>query len=101
MDSIEAVTSVLVLVLGVVSLVAICIGVLSLFGAVRMSRCNRCGHLWLTSADEALLSCAYCRHEQLLHPITALHHAHPHNVAANLVSRHRHEAGASGRRRLR
>ena len=89
MDAIEVVTSVLVLLLGIVSVAAAYIGILGLFGAARMSRCARCGHLGLTSATEPLRTCPYCRHEQLLHPIVAFHHAHPGRASTNLLSRSR------------
>jgi hypothetical protein len=71
--TIEIVLAVLIGVLAVVTLLAAYVGVLGLTGADVLERCPRCRHLWLRLA--AADGCGYCRHDRLLHPMWALHHA--------------------------
>jgi late competence protein required for DNA uptake (superfamily II DNA/RNA helicase) len=73
---IEVLTAILVAALGLASLVAAYIGLLSLAGAVRQARCQRCGHLAVTSASGSPGGCIYCRHDHLMHPIRTLRPAH-------------------------
>ncbi|MEO9109435.1 MAG: hypothetical protein ABI368_04380 [Jatrophihabitantaceae bacterium] len=67
--------AVLVVPLFLVMLASDYIGLLGIVGAVRLARCDHCGHFGLTAAREELQTCARCRHERLLHPLVALHHA--------------------------
>ena len=53
------------------------IGSLALIGAVRLIRCDRCGHLTVVSARVAS-TCAWCRHDYVTHPLQALHEHAPH-----------------------
>lgn len=69
---VEILTAVLVAALGVASLIAAYIGLLSLSGAVRQARCQRCGHLAVTSGSALPGGCIYCRHGHLMHPIRTL-----------------------------
>ena len=73
---VELVGVLLVAGLFVVGTVALWVGLLGVLGAVRLVRCDRCGRLGITSASEPLVTCSRCRHDHLLHPITALHQAH-------------------------
>ncbi|MGH9046356.1 MAG: hypothetical protein ACRDVW_03475 [Acidimicrobiales bacterium] len=59
----------------VVAVAAFWIGLLGIFGAVRFIRCAKCGHLGLTSSSGPLQACVRCRHDHVLHPVLAVHHA--------------------------
>ena len=73
MTVVDVLTAALVLVLGIVTMMAIYIGIMGMLGVTRLTRCDTCGHLGVTPADEPLLTCTYCRHERLLHPVHAMH----------------------------
>lgn len=71
----------LVLALGVVTTLALYLGLLGTLGAVRLVRCATCGHWGWTSTTKPLRTCSFCRHDHLFHPIlTAQHFAHAHHL---------------------
>jgi DNA-directed RNA polymerase subunit RPC12/RpoP len=74
---VEAVTMALVIALAVATLIAAYIGLLGISGALRLARCDRCGHLVVTATGAPPGACAYCRHDRLMHPLHAIYH--PHN----------------------
>jgi len=75
---VEVLAGVLAGILALATLLALYGGLLGVFGVViRFVRCDRCGHLGMTSAAEPLRACARCRHGRLLHPLWALHHSDP------------------------
>jgi hypothetical protein len=73
---IEVLTGVLVAVSVVVMAVALYVGLLGALGFIRLVRCDRCGHLGMTTAAAPLRACGRCRHGRLLHPLVSLHHAY-------------------------
>lgn len=74
--ALEILTSLLVVVLAVATVYAAIVGLLGSTGALRLLRCERCAHLVITSGFRAPGTCGYCRHDRLLHPFYARHHAH-------------------------
>jgi hypothetical protein len=73
---VEILVVVLSTLLFIVVVAALWVGLLGVIGAVQFARCDRCGHLGLTSASEPLRACIRCRHGRLLHPVVAVHHGH-------------------------
>jgi hypothetical protein len=73
---VEVLVVVLIVGLGVVTTIAAYVGLLGMVDAARVVRCDRCGHLGLTSTGRPLRTCAYCQHGRLLHPLYTLHHVH-------------------------
>lgn len=73
---VEVLTAVLVALLFFAVIAALWVGFLAVLGAVRFARCDRCGHLGLTSQSERLRACARCRHGRLLHPVVSVRHSH-------------------------
>jgi hypothetical protein len=71
---IEVLVGMLVFALGVTATAMLYFGLLAAMGAVRLVRCDHCGHLGATTPGAPLRSCPYCRHGWLLHPLHALHH---------------------------
>lgn len=87
---IEIFTVLLVLVLAVAMAAAMYIGLGGILGVTRVVRCDRCGHMGLTSASKPLQSCLRCRHGSI-HPFYALHRvhtAHEHARQEHLGSSH-------------
>jgi hypothetical protein len=77
--AIEILIGVLVAVLALATVAAAYLGLAGITGVIRFGRCEHCGRLGVTSAEEHLQSCMNCRHERILHPILVLHrswHAH-------------------------
>lgn len=74
MTFVEALAGVLVLALALVMTAGVYLGLLAIVGAIRFVKCDRCGHLGMTSASEPLRTCTVCRHGRLFHPLLALHH---------------------------
>ena len=77
MAIVEVLAGVLAGILALATLLAFYAGLLDVLGVIRFVRCDRCGHLGMTSAAEPLRACARCRHGRLLHPLWALHHSDP------------------------
>lgn len=86
----EVVIATLVLALGIVATAGLYVGLLGYLGVVfHVAHCERCGHLWITSAASPLQSCPSCNHPRLLHPVHALHHEHLFHRGGSSVSAHR------------
>jgi molybdenum cofactor biosynthesis enzyme MoaA len=73
--AVEVVAIVLAAVLALLTLGAADVAFLVIMGVVRISRCAQCHRLRLTTAKGLLPECLSCRHERLLHPVQAVHHA--------------------------
>jgi hypothetical protein len=71
--AVEILIGVLVAVLAVATVAAAYLGLAGVVGVIRFGRCEHCGRLGVTRAEEHLLSCLNCRHERILHPILVLH----------------------------
>jgi ribosomal protein S27E len=74
----EALTVLLIVVIGTAATAAIYLGLLNWAGAFFIVRCEACHHLAFSSAKTAQKSCPHCRHPVLTHPLYAMHH--PRNV---------------------
>ncbi len=83
---VEVLVGVLVAALLIVTTVMAYIGMLGILGVVCLVRCDRGGHLGVTSPHEPLRSCTYCRHGRLIHPLATLHHAHALHVVGHRSS---------------
>lgn len=71
----EIMIAILGLALGLVATVGLYFGLLGCLGVFfHLARCGHCGHLWVTSKSEPLVSCPSCTHPHLLHPLYAMHH---------------------------
>jgi hypothetical protein len=73
---IEVLGVLLVLGLALATTFAAVAGLLGVLGAVRFVRCQRCGRLGVAKPAGPVLSCPYCRHDSLAHPLQALSHLH-------------------------
>jgi hypothetical protein len=74
--AVEIIIALLVAALGIVTLTAAFIGLLAVGGLARLARCDTCGRLALATGERPLTDCPICRHERLLHPMTASHHGY-------------------------
>jgi hypothetical protein len=73
---IEVFTGVLVVTMLIAMAVALYVGLRGALGLIHFVRCDRCGHLGMTTASATLRACGRCRHGRLLHPLLSLHRAH-------------------------
>jgi hypothetical protein len=70
----EALTVILIAVVGALTTAALYVGLLGMLGAIDIVRCDSCSHLTLCPAQRLRSSCIRCRHPLLLHPMRAIHH---------------------------
>ncbi|MEO8750789.1 MAG: hypothetical protein ABI384_10345 [Allobranchiibius sp.] len=85
---IKILIAVLTMALAIATVIITYIGLLGCAGALRLVRCDRCGHLGPTSRLDPLESCGYCRHDRLLHPLYAVRHAHVAYWSQHVSVRH-------------
>ena len=72
----EIITAVLVLILASVTLAATYVGLLGVVGALRIQRCERCGHQSIQRQSADIAGCGFCRHERLFHPVRTTRRPH-------------------------
>lgn len=83
---IEILTAILVIALGVATVIAAYIGLLSFSGVVRLARCPRCNHLAVTSAGGSPRLCSHCRYVHMRHPLDTLRQAHTRDSSEHIIS---------------
>jgi hypothetical protein len=70
----EALTVILIVVVGALTTAALYVGLLGMLGAIDIVRCDSCNHLTLSPTQRLRHYCIRCRHPLLLHPARAIHH---------------------------
>jgi DNA-directed RNA polymerase subunit RPC12/RpoP len=89
MVALEALISVLVVVVFILATAALWIGFLGVIGAVRFVRCEECGRIELAPTSVPTRACLRCRHRRLLHPVTSIHRAHAMDHDGHIERPHR------------
>jgi hypothetical protein len=72
--TIYVLASVLIVLLVGASSLALMVGLLGEMGVVRLAPCPQCEHLVMSSGRAGQVSCPYCRHVHLAHPLRTLRH---------------------------
>lgn len=90
MTIVEVFTGLLLTLSIVAAAVMMYVGLLCVLDIIHFVRCDTCGHLGLSTREEAMSSCSYCRHGALWHPVVTLHRALSPHVSHVLPQRHPH-----------